>query len=173
MLEDLCAKYSFTGDSLTPETKCCEDDRSAFTKFCHFLRDQWVSIKRLPSFVGKILSYAWFLRNDYDWDWTFILKLMEFKMRRHADYFEKHGVSKNRKKKAKKMRLCAALLKRLHEGKYDDARWARHMPTIENGNDKLASTLLTETVEYYEYMESQDLEMFCKIFTKHIFYWWD
>lgn len=56
--------------------------------------------------------------DDYDWDWTAIARVLEFKLKKHAELEEKYGHHINSLKDAKQMRICAALLRRLQDDNY-------------------------------------------------------
>lgn len=50
------------------------------------------SIKRFFQWIFKSFQYSWFLRNDYDWDYGYILKLLRYKLRRTRETISKNKI---------------------------------------------------------------------------------
>jgi hypothetical protein len=57
---------------------------------------------------------------DRWWDWAFFAKMMEFKLRYMSKMFKERGMSISAEKDAKKMLICAELLKRLREDEKEE-----------------------------------------------------
>lgn len=143
----------------------------------------------------KWLPILW---KDRWWDSSFLLRIMEFKLRQDADrYDSKWAHLQNADKRAKQMRICAALLKRLQDNDYTTP-WDkefhdyvdRHWNYIERNEEVLANgdsvysdegfqrTRREELVSKWyrnrtKEMEDQDLNLLLKIFKTHLKGWWD
>lgn len=81
---------------------------------------------------------------------------MEFKLRTDSKKYNKWGNHVNSDKEAKRMLVCAELLKRMTDNNYKRS---------EIGEQSL--------LKYDDYMRDQDLEYLLKIMKKHVFSWWD
>lgn len=65
--------------------------------------------------IFKWLPIVW---RDRDWDWAYLFEAMEFKLRNMSALFKKYGHHVGSEKDAKRMLICAELLKRLREEDY-------------------------------------------------------
>ena len=74
--------------------------------------------QRFFDWFVKSCQYSWFLRNDYDWDSVFLLKLMHFKMNRMQKNIGQSGNCTNNKKIAREIRASMRILNRLIEDDY-------------------------------------------------------
>jgi hypothetical protein len=134
---------------------------------------------------------------DQWWDNCFLMKMMEMKIRRDADRYEKWGMSVKANKYAQKMRLAAVLLSRLQEDAYttpwDDEyqeylhRFSIHMLSHkiegENGmtyysterfvKDKRDDDVFRWQSNHLKQMRKQDKELLFKLLDKHILEAWD
>lgn len=70
----------------------------------------------------------WFplIWKDDQYDWTYLSKIMEFKLRLMSKSFLKYGYHVNSKKDAMDMLICAELLKRLDKDDPEDLGWKQH-----------------------------------------------
>lgn len=55
-------------------------------------------------------SYSKILKNDNDYDWSYMLKLEQFKLNRMKNYFECHSVTRDRKKVVSNLNICIKLI---------------------------------------------------------------
>lgn len=55
---------------------------------------------------------------DRDWDYAFLLKIMEAKMRRMSVCIEHNDITVNSQKAAQQLRVSAALCRRIHNDEY-------------------------------------------------------
>lgn len=76
--------------------------------------------KRFYRFVVKMFKYGKLLWFDFEFDWTYLLKILQFKMRLMADNFDKNGITVSAPEKAKELRLCVALIDRILKDEYAD-----------------------------------------------------
>jgi len=97
--------------------------------------------------IFRLIPIIWF---DFDFDWEPLVKIMEYKLRRMEKVF-RNGNHVGCEKDAKRMLICAILLKRLREDKYwKDSR----------GNKEI-------------YRAKYDQEYCFKIMGKYLTGWWD
>jgi len=128
----------------------------------------------MPSTVGKNLRYAslsiisgvsniirWtpIIWDDADFDWEFLARIMEYKMRRMAKHHATHNLVVGAERYARQLTTCAELLKRLREDDYPnrgprrpyDRAWADH----------------------WTYMVEQDKVLLGNMIGKYLNHWWD
>lgn len=75
----------------------------------------WWDIRKGVANLWRWLPWAW---NDADFDADFLLKIMEFKLRRMAKLFIKHGTGVNSSRQGRKMLVAAALCRRIRCDNY-------------------------------------------------------
>ena len=108
----------------------------------------------------NLIRWAPVIWLDASFDWSFLAEIMEYKISRMAKVFEKYGYHDNAKN-ARRMRICALLLKRLREENYsDNARKA-----FRYGSKAWA--------DEWQNVEAQDNELLFTIMKKHLREWWD
>lgn len=98
---------------------------------------------------------------DGDFDWASLADIMQYKITRMSNYFEKHGSYVDVKKDARQMRVCALLLKRLSEDKYSD----NAAKAFGYGGKAWR--------EEQDNVAKQDEELLFSIMRKHWRGWWD
>lgn len=105
-------------------------------------------------YIRKIFRYAIFLWNDREYDWTYILRLLKFKLKLHRKQLIHHvGDEKERKR----IRTCELLIDRIVNENYSDPPF-----------------MLKATVyEHHEYLINQDINYLFKTLSKYIRVWWD
>lgn len=64
--------------------------------------------------ISNIVRWTPIIWSDRDFDWAYMARIMEYKMRRMSKCFT-HEICTNDKKKSKELLICAELLKRLIE----------------------------------------------------------
>jgi hypothetical protein len=134
--------------------------------------------------IRKIIQYIPLLWEDKDWDYTYILILLQYKLARTRRCIVGNEVISDRYRVAKQIRTCELLLDRLIKDDYCKdlfEEWHAMYPTgsrftgsgIIPPSTPAADKLLRKAGEMEEYQKKQDLELFAKIFTKHVRTWWD
>ena len=109
-----------------------------------YCRDFYYGVQNLV----KWLPLIW---HDRDWDWEYLAKIMEFKLRNMSKGFARYGTHSRADKDARDTLICAELLKRL----------------IADNDDGI-----TVFKNHIERMESWEKE-FGRIIGKKMRYWWD
>jgi hypothetical protein len=111
-----------------------------------------------PRNVIRWLPKIWL---DADFDYSYLLKLMEYKLSRMADVQAK-GFHLNRDRSARQMKVCAALCKRLS----NEDSYYRNADKVFPMRGKWWSQHITNA-------QKQDQQMLGKIIGKYITHWWD
>ena len=113
----------------------------------------------------KFFPLVW---KDRDWDYYFLLKLIQFKLKNMANLHEKYGHCVNKDRYIKQMKTAANLIERItsDDGYYvEDClvfnKKGNYFLTRING--KMRSTLMLQ----------QDIDLLFKIMNKHMLDWWD
>jgi hypothetical protein len=128
------------------------------------------------------------LKEDCDWDYSCILQLLEFKLNKMANRFEKQGVAEGSEDRAKEMREAARYCRLLIDDDFFDhekmdKKWGE--PRFVEGKFMVYRNVTTEP-ENLEYMKDIEaafkeeerlrqvaLDALCGILKNHLFGWWD
>lgn len=114
--------------------------------------------------IQNIFIYFPIIWIQRDWDWDYLSRLMEFKLRRMSRLFSEHGHLANSDRCARQTLICAHLLQRLREDEY----MLNNMP-LRSSYEELPGW------QWHKHVESlvrQDQELLLKTF-KHFRSWWD
>jgi len=124
---------------------------------------RWVPRTIIPNLRSAFWSIVRGVRNVIRWtpiiwyddwiDYTYLARIMEYKMRRDGKLFSKHGTLVNRDRTARELLICAELLKRLQDDESDDlprCRWQIHNTRMKEWNEMLGRQI-----------------------SKHLRTWWD
>ena len=80
------------------------------------------SVGKKPSkkaiFNKKIKEYKEFLKNDHDWDWAYVIRLLRYKLERTRKCILENNIIKGSKKVAREIREVEILLDRVAEDNY-------------------------------------------------------
>ena len=94
------------------------------------IRNAWDSlahkIEWFFSWVVKSFQYAWFLRNDHDWDYDFFLDLMRYKLSRMRKTIKKNQIVESADKIAEEILHAEQLLEKILDRAYVEAEWEKH-----------------------------------------------
>lgn len=129
--------------------------------------------------MGSLIFWLPIIWKDRDWDYIYLLILMEAKMRKMKNFFVENGQLAHSKKELKKMEIAASLLKRIRESKYSDDLINKYIKKYNFNISRVGRKISEEEkvcikkiMEYEEYMLRQDLEYFGNVF-KNVRRWWD
>ena len=136
----------------------------------HFIFERFISgIRRLYFNIKQGFKNIWVWKkviwNDRDWDWLFLIIILQFKLENMAKYQKTQGMSVDHDKIAEQLHRTALACKRLMVEEYDkpdpiflkDNKWQKKI----NGTD------------FQSYMQQQDIKYITKMINKHIWDWWD
>lgn len=73
--------------------------------------------RRAKDYAKKVRDYAKFLKHDFDWDWSYLIRLIEFKLRRMRDCIA-HGYIADKKQVCAQIKEVADLLKKVDSHDY-------------------------------------------------------
>lgn len=76
--------------------------------------------KRTYRFIVKMFKYGKLLWNDFEFDYTYLLKILQFKMKLMSEYMNDKGITVSSSDKAKELKFCVNLIDRILENNYDD-----------------------------------------------------
>jgi len=100
--------------------------------------------------IKRILVWIPILWRDQEWDHAFLLRILEFKLRRMANYHLTNGIGLHRERTAHQLNEAAALCKRMADENYS-----------------------AFTVEKEDKLYAADLERLTLLFQKYLREWWD
>lgn len=138
-------------------------------------------------FTGGIKNiFRWIpvIWSDCDYDWLPLARIIEFKLRRMSKVHET-GNHVGCENQAKRMLVCANLLKQLMEDKTHDNAEARAAMLNRQVRDIDMSSLGGDDCPKFQFRssvhdlkiannaEKYKLELFSKIFSKHLTSWWE
>lgn len=136
--------------------------------------------------------FKWFpiLYRDRDWDQNFLFEIIQFKMKCMRDHLDKFGdeVWVSRQRKIKQLKTCEMLLERLMNNnycefeydeinkKYGKVRLGRkgmyRAKALREKDKKEELKEFRRLMRKEKLMYKQDMDLFCKIFSKHSGGWW-
>lgn len=126
--------------------------------------------------VGIKNIIAWFpiIWQDRDWDWFFLARIMEFKMRNMSKAL-KYGNHVGCEKDSKRLLICAELLKRLQEDSSDDLIRFYDVDSILNNlnADTTDRKLFINRMKQHHQRMKEWQEMLGIMIGKHLRSWWD
>ena len=106
----------------------------------------------LKNGIKNIIRWTPVIWGDYDFDYNFLVKIMEWKLHKMSNYFKDNGHLVGSKKAAKEMLICSELLKRINEDNLG-----------ENGI----------TFKQHELRMKGWLEMLGNLMSQKLRFWWD
>lgn len=121
--------------------------------------------RHLLRFIPRLWAYLPVIWRDEDWDYGYLLEVMQFKLARLRNSLTHHNDDDKHKKR---IRIVELLIGRVIASEYGQAEhdeWAKNEP---KDWDKMK-----DIITRVEYSENQDLEMLFNIMKKHIRRWWD
>jgi hypothetical protein len=117
-------------------------------------------------FLIKWFQYAPILWRDYDWDYAYILRLLQYKLRRTREQLWKYDYLLNTRRQCKEIRLAELLIDRILKDEYVDFEpW-------HNGAEA-DEALFRRLIAHDAYLKDQDWQYLGKHLAKYMRYWWD
>lgn len=128
----------------------------------------------------KIKKYAKFLKNDFDWDFAFLLELERFKLRNMLKYFSKDGISEGNDLIIRDLRICISLIGYiLEEEKYIENIGYVNIKNVYrfyNNSSRINYVIKNVSTDVYaksSYKSDKALYLYNKIRTYRLKFWWD
>ncbi len=119
----------------------------------------WVRFSRRVAILWGWLPIIW---NDYHWDYSQILKVLQYKLEQSHKEYGKYSYAG---KELKHLRTCILLLDRLVKDDY----WQV------NPDQECCAVTYNEfkgKIDLEQSRKEQDMALFCKLFSKHYNRWW-
>lgn len=110
--------------------------------------------------IANVFRWVPVIWSDSDYDYAFLLRIMEYKLRRMAAVLES-GHLLDGPRRARQARVCAELCKRMHEDRYCENADIRYP-----GRGKTWASLVAS-------QESLDEKLLGRLIGKHLRSWWD
>lgn len=137
------------------------------------------TLKSLPARIQTILAWLPILWRDRDWDYAFLLRIIEFKISRMRRHHLKHSHAGKREihRITHHMRTCELLLKRLQNDEYLEAEdYPRANRTIEDlirpwSDDEIK--IAKYAIKRAELRRRHEEELLFRILRRHYKTWWD
>jgi hypothetical protein len=141
--------------------------------------------------IKTIIEWWPILKEDCDWDYSSILEILEFKLNKMADRFEKHGVTVGAKDRAGEMREAAKYCRLLiNDDFFDhekmDQKWGEPNFTTEDGRMNIEHANIKTDADREQYgrelleewhkeakLRQGALDSLCGIIKNNLFGWWD
>ena len=91
------------------------------------LKEVWTPIKNIPANIKMICQWIPILWNNWDWDYHFLLVLMQYKLKRMSKYVKKHNRLVKTDEICIQMNECVEILDRLaNSHDYTEAETKAH-----------------------------------------------
>jgi hypothetical protein len=166
--------------------------------FWYYTKKPFTFFRGIRRWLVASFQYSRFLwDNHYDWDWIYLLTLLQFKLSRMREN-TLEGYHLGKEKTAKKMRTCELLIERIvhddyckmeyeeHENKWGKLKMFSEQRT-KNGSvevlimrDKARNDLSREKewaehkkiIEKADKLKKQEINYLFKTISKNLLYWW-
>ena len=120
-------------------------------------------VRRFHRFAFRLLAYLPVIWRDEDWDYSYLLQLLQFKISR----LRRSMVHVEAPNQVRRMRIVELLIGRLVDGdycRYEHDEWLKDGMSDQRFHDMVRQTV---------YLEDQDWNMVWDIIKKHGRRWWD
>ena len=160
-------------------------------------------IRNFFDWIVKVISYSKLLWNDFDWDFTFILILLQYKIKRTRNNIGKYGIHEGKEKDCMQMKEIEDLLTRMIDDEWYgetafkefNSKWGELRMYTPIGEDRKSSSMMlplilkhdnenTENSKEHdrellkcskreETLRQQDYKKCFNLLAKNIRNWWD
>lgn len=163
------------------------------------LEAAWTTIRNIPANIRMICEWIPVLWNNWDWDYNFLLLILQYKLKRMSKHIKEHDNLYKSGQIAAQMQACADIIQRLLDNEYDekemaalDEKWGElqmdSLPCEYEGCRALdiyrpkAREMGMEDQEREESLAARqeaadrrqkDFEILFRIMNKRIEWWWD
>jgi hypothetical protein len=83
-------------------------------------------INRPLKYLKKVYDYAIFLKDDEDWDYSYILKTLQFKLERTRKELLKNNLTTSINRQNKQLKYAIYLIEKILKEDYCTKEWAAH-----------------------------------------------
>lgn len=166
-----------------------EDIDSAISRFC----------RGISTGIKNIISWFPIVWTDRQWDFTYFLKIIKFKLEQMVRFYETEAHQIKAEKHVDKMKLCINIIDRIIDDNYHDIvfknyyeKWGQTeiklTKDVDDGRSRVEITnskVITpqdkvkslgeyrKLLDKEEYMVKQDIALLFRTFNKHLRSWWD
>lgn len=163
------------------------------------IRKTKISLQRKTEFDKKIFEYRRFLKDDFDWDYAYILKLLKFKLERTRKQILRNNIVKSAPRIGKQIKTVEQLLERVIRDSYfeeiaEDFHRKYGRPRMTFGKREIGKASVPLIIKYRNetsanakrirresnrlykrawLMQQRDLKMAFALMQKNIWGWWD
>jgi len=129
-------------------------------------------MKNLYYKFRRIIGWLPVLWDDCYWDQSYLLRILEYKLREMAKFHRDHGHCMKSGRTAKQLFEASYLCKRMANEDYSSGpEW---QPLISSNFDDFKFPDPMYLGRYHsDYLYQQDLDRLCLLFKKHLRTWWD
>lgn len=125
----------------------------------------------------KVREYRRVLKNDGDFDYGFILIMLQYKLRRTREHIIKHNILMDATKIGAQIQVVEKLLQRVIDDKYEAKYWRKlerkHGKTLFKSRRKdIANEVISASEMAFEDRKA-DLKKAFDIILEQIWHWWD
>lgn len=126
----------------------------------------------------KVSDYRKFLRDDCDFDYSSILKMLRYKLKRTREHIVKHDLVADAQDVGADIKKVEDLLKRVIADKYDEKCWreiekkfgSRHIGS--EPSQEMRQAMLDAEEQALD-AKKEDLKKAFDIMLERIWFWWD
>ena len=156
--------------------------------------------RNIKNGIKNLIIWTPIIWKDKQWDHHFLLVMLNKKLKLMEDYFEDGEIISDSKKVAKQIRMARIAVERLKKDQYEITLFDKHYEkwgemdfSFTKCKDKPGLSKLDithpkaqtkkeieqerkETNEIWkkiDILKKQDIDLFCKMFKKHLFSWWE
>ncbi len=126
-----------------------------------------MNVHKLFRFIKRLFAYLPVLWRDEDWDYLYLLRLMQFKIKRMRESIHKYGYGVHGDKMFHRMRVVENLIDRLDSSDYGAAEY---LEWEKNGKYEEEFHKVLERVDY---SEENDWNMVFDTIKRYGRRWWD
>lgn len=122
-------------------------------------------LTKQQKFEKKMREYRRFLKDDHDWDWEYIIRLLRYKLSRTRICIQNNNIVMCTPKIVRQITQVEALLKRVEDDSYYDEL-----------SEELRKKGVTKSLKHYAMAHrrrSNDLKKAFTLLHKNMWGWWD
>ena len=152
-------------------------------KFSYAIRGATFPIRMFFANIKRVIKWLPVIWNDRDWDHTFILKILQFKIYMTRKHMEKNSYHVTYERDMKNMRIAEILLERLQKEYESEAfddhykKWSKIRPSAYDFSSYVTPSKeelreIQTIGKKAKYMKNQDYDYLFKHLKKNIDKWW-
>lgn len=124
------------------------------------IRSFFINVK-----YGLINLWNWrsIIWNDRDWDYYYLLVLLEYKLNNMSELFKNYGNAVDSKVLAKKLKICSELVKRIKDDNYSERKRAKELEKV----------YYKYSYEWVDHQKKYEIELLFRILQKNLLKFWD